>query len=169
MGCVNYDTFSKEEKQERAFFLGIAAILGEGVYNFGELLMHPIIESLKQTQNNWLYDLLFAFNRGDLDKFEQLKSYWSQLADLKAAEVDMRKKICLLCLMEMSFSRPSSNRQLTFNEIALRAKLPVNEVELLVMRALSLELIRGSIDEVDNKVYIQWVQPRVFDMNQVIL
>lgn len=31
-------TFSETEKQERAFTLGLAGLLGEGVYNFGELV-----------------------------------------------------------------------------------------------------------------------------------
>jgi hypothetical protein len=35
------------------------------------------------------------------------------------------------------------------------------------MRALSLNLIKGLIDEIEHKVYILWVQPRVLDVNQV--
>jgi len=81
--------------------LSLAAILGDGIYNFGELLQHPILGSLNGTVNQWLVDLLFAFNRGDLEKFEALRSHWSSQADLLAAEVKMRQKICLLCLMEV--------------------------------------------------------------------
>jgi len=92
LGCIKYETLSQSEQQERALYLSLAAILGDGVYNFGELLMHPILGSLNGTQNQWLVDLLYSFNRGDLDKFEQLKPVWSQLADLKAAEVTMRQK-----------------------------------------------------------------------------
>lgn len=42
------------------------------------------------------------------------------------------------------------------------------KVELLVMKALSVGLLRGSIDEVDKRVHITWVQPRVLDLQQVI-
>ncbi len=42
------------------------------------------------------------------------------------------------------------------------------QVELLVMRALSLELVKGSIDQVDKKVHMTWVQPRVLDRDQVL-
>ena len=38
---------------------------------------------------------------------------------------------------------------------------------MLVMKALSLGLVKGSIDEVDNKVHLTWVQPRVLDLEQV--
>ncbi len=41
------------------------------------------------------------------------------------------------------------------------------KVELLVMRALSLELIKGFIDEIEQKIHVTWVKPRVLDLNQV--
>lgn len=167
LGCIKYETLSMTEQQERAFYLSLAAILGEGVYNFGELLMHPILNSLNGTPNQWLVELLYAFNRGDMDKFESLKPLWTQQADLKSAEVTMRQKICLLCLMEMAFTRPANNKQLLFNEISAKTKLPEDEIELLVMRALSLGLVKGSIDQIDRKVFVVWVQPRVLDLNQI--
>lgn len=36
------------------------------------------------------------------------------------------------------------------------------------MKALSVGLLRGSIDEVDKRVHITWVQPRVLDIQQVM-
>lgn len=35
------------------------------------------------------------------------------------------------------------------------------------MKALSVGLIKGNIDEVDRKVQMTWVQPRVLDLQQV--
>lgn len=67
LGC-SIEEFPKEEWPQQAFFLGLAALLGEGIYNIGELLAHPILESLKGTTNNWLIELLKAFNSGDLLK-----------------------------------------------------------------------------------------------------
>lgn len=43
------------------------------------------------------------------------------------------------------------------------------QVEMLVMKALSLGLVKGSIDEIDQKVHMTWVQPRVLDLQQVSL
>lgn len=164
LGCCKTDDEDEETKAKRAFTLSLAALLGESVFNFGELLQHPIIESLKGT-NAWITDLLYAFNAGDLARYEELRSKWLTQPDLAAHEIQLRQKISLLCLMEMTFK--SSNGVLTFDEIAKQTRLPLNEVELLIMKALSLGLVRGTIDQVDAKVHLSWVQPRVLDKKQV--
>uniref|UniRef100_A0A2K6MSS0 26S proteasome non-ATPase regulatory subunit 13 n=1 Tax=Rhinopithecus bieti TaxID=61621 RepID=A0A2K6MSS0_RHIBE len=160
LGCVDIKDLPVSEQQERAFTLGLAGLLGEGVFNFGELLMHPVL--------TWLIDTLYAFNSGNVERFQTLKTAWGQQPDLAANEAQLLRKIQLLCLMEMTFTRPANHRQLTFEEIAKSAKITVNEVELLVMKALSVGLVKGSIDEVDRRVHMTWVQPRVLDLQQVL-
>ncbi|XP_042094107.1 26S proteasome non-ATPase regulatory subunit 13 isoform X4 [Ovis aries] len=146
LGCVDIKDLPVSEQQERAFTLGLAGLLGEGVFNFGELLMHPVLESLRDTDRQWLIDTLYAFNSGNVERFQTLKSAWGQ---------------------QMTFTRPANHRQLTFEEIAKSAKITVDEVELLVMKALSVGLVKGSIDEVDKRVHMTWVQPRVLDLQQI--
>ena len=68
---------SSAEKAERAFNIGLAGVLGEGVYNFGELLAHDILAALTGGDKEWLVQLLYAFNSGDIDKFNSLKAKWS--------------------------------------------------------------------------------------------
>lgn len=167
LGCIDLNTLTKQEKEQHAFFLGLAALLGEGVYNIGELLAHPVLQSLRGTPNAWLVDLLQAFNAGDIAALERLKPQWSKVADLAAQELKLRQKISLLCLMEMTFKRQSNNRQLSFSEISQETRLPVNEVELLVMKALAQGLVRGAIDQVAGIVNMTWVQPRVLDRTQI--
>jgi 26S proteasome regulatory subunit N9 len=41
------------------------------------------------------------------------------------------------------------------------------QIELLLMRAMSLELIRGEIDEVEQIIIVSWVQPRVLTTAQI--
>lgn len=167
LGC-SLDEYPKEEWPQQAFFLGLAALLGDGIYNIGELLAHPILGSLKGTDNEWLVELLQAFNCGDINKFEAMKTKWGAIPDLLAQEVTLRKKISLLCLMEMTFKRPADQRSIAFEEIATETKLPLNEVEILIMTALAQGLVRGAIDQVAGVVNMTWVQPRVLERKQVV-
>jgi 26S proteasome regulatory subunit N9 len=166
LGC-SIDELPKADWPQQAFFLGLAALLGEGIYNIGELLAHPILDSLKGTDNEWLIELLKAFNSGDINKFETMKTKWSVIPDLVASEVKLRQKISLLCLMEMTFKRPANKRSITFEEIAKETKLPLKEIEILIMKALSQGLVRGEIDQVSGVVNMTWVQPRVLSRDQV--
>lgn len=38
---------------------------------------------------------------------------------------------------------------------------------MLVMKAMSLDLVRGSIDEVDKTVQIDWIMPRYLSMDHL--
>eukprot|EP01147_Barroeca_monosierra_P007717 gene7717-614_t len=198
LGCTELSNMSVEEQVARAFDLSLAAILGKGIYNFGELLAHPILESLRSTDKEWLIDLLYAFNSGDLSKFDFLKPQWAQIPDLAANEEIMSEKIRLLAFMEMVFQAPDNNRRLLFSDIATVAQIPIDQtfsihigayiiyliqgfvvatntafnrqhlpVELLVMKALSLGLVRGSMDQVDQVAILTWVQPRVLSLQQI--
>ncbi|XP_043219593.1 26S proteasome non-ATPase regulatory subunit 13-like isoform X2 [Amphibalanus amphitrite] len=167
LGCTELDELEPVQKQEYAFYLALAALLGEGIYNFGELLAHPILQSLEGTSHAWLVELLLAFNTGDIATMERLRPQWEQQADLKARQLELRQKISLLALMEMTFRRPALSRCVTFAEVAAETRLPEEEVELLVMKALAQNLVRGHIDQVDRTVNLVWVQPRVLDKNQL--
>ncbi|KAH8351292.1 26S proteasome non-ATPase regulatory subunit 13 [Drosophila takahashii] len=167
LGC-SLDDYPRDQWAQQAFFLGLAALLGDGVYNIGELLAHPILESLKGTENEWLMELLKAFNTGDINKFNDMKKIWSKIPDLAAQEVKLRQKISLLCLMEMTFKRTAIERAISFTDIAQETKLPAKEVELLIMKALALDLVRGEIDQVAGVVNMSWVQPRVLNRNQIV-
>ena len=39
-------------------------------------LAHPILESLRGSDRDWLVQLLFAFNSGNIARFDELKSFW---------------------------------------------------------------------------------------------
>jgi len=69
--------------------------------------------------------------------------------------------------MELFFVRPSENRSLTFNEVASALYIPKDVVERLVMKAMSIKLLKGHLDEVQERIIISWVQPRVLDMKQL--
>jgi len=166
------ESLTEEEKGDFAYNLGVAALAGEDTYNFGDLLVHPIVESLNGTRREWLAHLLRAFNQGDIAAYEGIiNRYGTDLEQepLLATKTELLKeKICILCLMEMVFDRQSVDRHIPFRVIAESTKLPGGmDLEVLVMKALSLKLIKGYIDQVDQQVVVTWVQPRVLGLEQI--
>lgn len=161
------DDMSTSEKVERAHDLTIAAILGQGIWNFGELLLHPLLPSLKSTPHEYLLPLLSAFSSGSLPLFDSLLPSINSHPLLNASMAFLRQKICLMALVESVSKREARQRSLTFQTIANETKLPVDEVEHLCMKALSLQLIRGHLDQSAQVAHISWVQPRVLEMDQL--
>ena len=56
---------------------------------------------------------------------------------------------------------------MTFATIAQETKVQPDEIEHLIMKALSLGLLRGSIDQVAEVAKISWVQPKVLDRDGI--
>jgi len=168
---ANIEALPANEQVALAFDLGIAALIGETIYNFGELLANDILKSLNGSAAEWLVQLLKIFNSGDIEEYGNLlNKYRAQLVQqtaLTANEALLTQKISILALMELAFKRSSDQRTIPFADVAAATKLPIKEVEPLVMKALSLKLVRGSIDELDKTVNITWVQPRVLDIKQI--
>lgn len=155
------------ERRSRAYDLSLAALVSNSIYNFGELLLHPILGAIKGKDDAWLYDLLFAFNRGDLVAYDRLSNHVEQNALLKQHKDGLREKIYLAALTEAVFRRPPHDRAMSFQTISEETKVRPDEIEHLIMKALSLGLLRGSIDQVDEIARINWVQPKVLDMEQI--
>ncbi|KAI0189592.1 hypothetical protein EV127DRAFT_461844 [Xylaria flabelliformis] len=166
LACIDLSTLSPNERKARAYDLGIAALVSDSIYNFGELLLHPILDALTGDLD-WLRDLLLAFNRGDLGAYDMLSGHISSNRLLQDHEDEIREKIYLAALTESVFRRPPHERAMTFSTISADTKVRPNQIEHLVMRALSLGLVRGTIDQVDEIVNFTWVQPRILDMSQI--
>ncbi|EPQ55610.1 hypothetical protein GLOTRDRAFT_75751 [Gloeophyllum trabeum ATCC 11539] len=168
LACVDVEKdMTAEDRLVRAHDLSVAAFLGDTIYNFGELLMHPILNSLDNTQYDWIKKLLFTFNEGNIGRFEALAPLFPKEPILQENYPFLRQKICLMALIESVFKRSPYDRTMSFQTIAEETRLPLDEVEHLVMKALSLKLIRGSIDQVEEKAQITWVQPRVLSREQI--
>lgn len=167
LACIDLDSLPQSERQSRAYDLSIAALVSDSIYNFGELLLHPILDSLADTEHAWLRDLLFAFNRGDLGAYDVLAGNISKNELLRENQVFLYQKISLSALTETLFRRPPHDRAMTFRTISDETKVAPNEIEHLIMKALSLGLLKGTIDQVAEKASINWVQPKVLDMKQI--
>ncbi|KAJ1959570.1 26S proteasome regulatory subunit [Dipsacomyces acuminosporus] len=168
LACIDIQELTLADRVQRAYDLSIAALLSDNIYNFGDLLSHPIIDALKGTEHEWMHSLLLAFNSGDIGKFESFLGSLHAQPLLKQQESFLQQKIRLMALIESMFrSQGAGTRRISFSVISAETRLPTNEIEHLVMKALSLGLIRGSIDQVDEQVTVQWVQPRYLGKEQI--
>ncbi|KAN0000291.1 hypothetical protein ACTFIZ_000712 [Dictyostelium cf. discoideum] len=165
------ETISQEEQASLAYNLCIAALVGENVYGFGDLIANPILKALEGSQHNWLIAFLKAFNIGDIQQFEGLMSQHRDIISTQTAITNnmqkLRQKISILSLLELAFRTPSDKRSISFSKIAQATKLPLGEIEHLLMKSLSLNLIKGSIDQTVEIIHITWVTPRILDLNQI--
>ncbi|KAJ2722654.1 26S proteasome regulatory subunit [Coemansia sp. Benny D115] len=168
LACIDLGELSAADRVQRAYDLSIAALLSDTIYNFGDLLSHPIVEALRGTEHEWMLELLLAFNSGDIGKFEALLGKMHGQPLLVQQEAFLQQKIRLMALIESMFRRQGGGvRAVAFGDISGETKMPVGEIEHLVMKALSLGLIRGTIDQVDQVVTVQWVQPRYLGKDQI--
>ena len=130
-------------------------------------MLHPILETLTTTPHAWLRDLLYAFNRGDLAAYNVLEANLSKAPQLDQHKEFLYQKISLSALTEAVFRRPPHARAMTFHTISKETNVAPAEIEILIMKALSLGLLRGSIDQVAEIARINWVQPKVLDSGQI--
>ncbi|KAL0223706.1 hypothetical protein P9112_003096 [Eukaryota sp. TZLM1-RC] len=144
----------------------VSGLCSPDVYNISDIVGNPIVEHLESGEVKRLLDV---FNGGDVKGFQTL-------CDEKVLSVDVRlgnsskvleEKIKILGIMEVAFSKPINDRQLKFSEICTRCSIPENDAEYLLIRVMSLGLIRGKINSVNKEVGIEFVQPRALGPSQV--
>ena len=69
---TNTAKLPESRQRELAFDLGVSALLARNVHNFGELVHHPVLDTLKGSENEWLADLLRTFNIGDIQEYDRV-------------------------------------------------------------------------------------------------
>ncbi len=77
------------------------------------------------------------------------------------------QKVRILAFLELLFNCGKDERCLTFKQLADSCMIELDAVEMLVMKAMSLDLVRGSIDEVEKTVQIDWLLPRYLSMDHL--
>lgn len=69
--------------------------------------------------------------------------------------------------MELLFEVDKDDRSLKFDRISTYSQIDKNDVELLLMKAMSLELIKGNIDEVEEVIHVDWMLPRYLSRGHI--
>ena len=107
LAFINVEELDLESRTRLAVDIGLAALLGDAIYGFGELLLHPIVETLSAAPYQWLRDILHCFERGDMEGYDALCVKYADALNAQPALVEnerkLREKITILSLMELVF------------------------------------------------------------------
>ncbi|CAI2371977.1 unnamed protein product [Moneuplotes crassus] len=165
------EELTEQEKHEWCINMGKAILLGKDIYNIAELLEKDILKSLINTDYEWLYDILKALNTANIDEFEEcLRKYEDKInssEELVKNQNQLEQKIKILAFLDLIFHREKGDRNLGFELIADITRLRIEDVELLVMKSMSLGLVRGTIDQVDQIIRVSWVKPRMLPRDKI--
>lgn len=114
LSYVSSDSLAYDFKLSLAVDVSLAALLGENLYNFAQLLMHPIVNVLDASPYKWLHELLECFNKGDLFKYDELCKKHAAVLNSQPALVEnermLRQKVTISCLIELISSLPPEER-----------------------------------------------------------
>lgn len=164
------NSLSDEEKESLCYDLCISALLGDKIYNFGELLLHDILNSIKQESSSyfWLFNTIQTLNAGNLNEF----NHWLNIGVKKSPFLVqyrnfLKQKIIITSLLELISLKSTTNKRLSFSEISEFTGTAINDVELLIIKCFSLNLIKGHINQIDEILVVTWLQPRILNLDQV--
>ena len=163
-GLLYLSTLKKYDDVVLAYDLCAAALMSRNVCSFGELASHPLLQILKDSENKWIYDLIILLDNGTPEIFDEFNKRFLPIIESKPQFVNhteiIKFKVTLAILLQLIFSRPFESRIFTFDEIYKTCQIPKNQVEIVVLKALSSEIIKGFIDEVDERIVVTWCKPK---------
>lgn len=162
---------SPEDRINISMNISIASLIGKDIYNYGEILQTPVFQYLINTPYNWLYDLIKVINEGNIDNFNTLIGVHMNEIQKQPAlcnKLDIiKQKAVIMALLQLVFNKPSKNRLITFEEVCIATKMPLDQVEYIVMRTMSDGLITGEIDEVNQTINITNLKPKVLNLDEI--
>jgi len=165
------DSFDIEIQRGIARDVIYAAIFSEDTFNFGEIISHPIMNSIKKTPHEDLFNLLKAFDNGNIEMFNKYKNcllnFQKQLSEVQ--NMFINEKIQIMSIIILCWRRAPVKKNIHFSTISLCCKIDENKVEYLLMKILSKGLIQGKINEVKKIITIKNVIPRNIDLKGIKL
>lgn len=157
----------------------LATLLADKIYHFNEVL-----------DNNWLRNTKFANNNESDYQSEQilneiistdlvennslnfesninkLKTKYPKILDENRL-LFLKQKKSLVNLVNLIFNENINKKVLTFEEISRSISVSTCDIELLLMKAMSLNLMKGKIDQINQLIKINWIQPRVMTKKEI--
>lgn len=130
------------------------------------------MKSLEDGDAEWVLDVVKAYIAANVSAYNDVMSkYAAKIKEnnvLQSARTGiLNEKIKLLSLVRLAFDKASFERIISFEEIESVTQCDVDAVEYLIMKAMSLDLIKGIVDEIDRNVQVTWVKPAILDIDQM--
>lgn len=160
LAYTNEEEMNDREKIELSYEMALAAVVSKDIYNFSELLEQPLMKSLEASEYAWIYRLIQLFNQGDIRKYNAFRSETKEkLFQDNLDKIDQKMQVA--GFLELVFNLPKNDRVLSFEKIATTCGVSEDKVEKIVIKAISINLVKGSIDELRKVVTTSWIQPKV--------
>jgi hypothetical protein len=126
----------------------------ENIYDYGNLI------SIRNFDANML-PVITAVHLGDINSFNSISNNLKNNSNLI-------KKLKINSLVDLaSFHVSPKDRLLSFPQVAAHCQVALEEVEGLVMMTMGKGLITGSINEVEQTVLVDSVNPRMLDVGRI--
>ena len=171
LSYTSLDALPAEVQLDIAVNISLAALLSEDVYGFGELLMHPIVQVLRDHGYGWLYHLIQNFCDGDVAQFRRIftesKADVEKQPALASAFPFLENKLAIMAVVRYVDAQASGVRRLGLADISEATSIPEETLHELLIRSFSMKLMRGTIDQVDNELKVDWIKPRVLTFGEV--
>jgi 26S proteasome regulatory subunit N9 len=150
----------------------VASLIGEKMFNFAELIEKEFFKVLAKSNYEWIYSLILSFNSAKVDQFLNMINKYAvsiQQDRVLSTHIDfLQVKIRIAALLDLVFQKNKNERVLFYKEIAANCLCDLDKIEFLLIKALSLGLIKGYIDEVENKIVVNWIHPKYLDREKII-
>lgn len=167
------ESLSKEEKLSMSYKMALASLVGEKMYNFTELIDKDFFKVLIGSDYEWIFNIIISLNSGKVDHFTTVLLNYStyiQNEPLLNSKLNLlNQKVRITALLDMVFQKNKNERVFSYREVMYNCSCDSNQVEILSMKALSLGLIRGYIDEIEQQLVVSWIQPKFLDREKISL
>lgn len=150
--------------------MGMAVLVSKEIYNIAELCEKETLKALIGTDHEWLYEILMTLDSGNIERFLEVChrfDIFNRHEIIRKNQKQLDQKIRILAFLDLIFKREKSDSILTFVDVAWITQIEVEDVELLLMKSMSLGLIKGIIDQVDQTLRIIWVKPRMLSKQKI--
>ena len=128
--------------------------------------------STNQCPVTFLLDLMKLYEKGKPNDFFTFFDSNQEVLKkdnlLQSSSELLVRKIRVVSLCDSIFFSQNNSNRISFEEISKIVGVPVDDVELLVIHVLSIKLISGHIDELNEELVINSIKPRELDDQRLI-